>query len=142
MTSTYIIKMTVCFYPMKIENKHMRTYGEKYKIRDIIELKIIINKDIIDNVIRNILINECEMTVIGYNNYNSKYWCKKYTKNSCGLYFEIEVTYSESNLSHLKFFPLIGNDENIKIFMSCFNKCIMLYNTSALIKFYLEGTLV
>lgn len=123
--------MMACFYPIKYDNIGSRRCREKFRFKDTIKATYSINKFIIDNVIRNILMDECTMSVIGYDKYSNKYWCKKYSDKTCELSLELELSYNNDlNTLEVQFVPLIGHDSDIRNFIFKFNECMMLFDSS------------
>jgi len=121
--------MMACFYPIKCDNIGSRRCREKFRFKDTVKATYSISRHIIDNVIRNILLDVCSMTIIGYYNYSNKYWCKKYADKICELNLELELSYNnETNILEILFVPLIGNDSNIRQFIGKFNECMMLFD--------------
>lgn len=127
-----------CFYPSHYDNFGSRKRIEKFRFKESINLHYLVEKNIIDMVLRNILINECNMTIVGYCKNESKYWCKKYVGKTCDLHFEIKLSYIDLKSVIFLVTPLMGSDNNIEQFIYKINISMLLYGSSALTKFMLD----
>jgi hypothetical protein len=86
------------------------------------------NKLILERIIQNILINECKVSVIGYDNLHEKYWFKiENEKKTCILFAEIFVVYKNKNNCEIIINPIIFNEKIIKNFVKIFQKCLEYY---------------
>lgn len=130
--------MTACFYQVKIDNMYPRR-DEKFRFIDYINLVYYVDKNKIDEMIKYILIDYCGNSVMGYDNHSDKYWCKKNSRYSCDLHIEIEIIKKGYGYSRLKITPLVGNDTNIKYFIKKLHESIKLYETSKIIKYYIDN---
>ena len=91
------------------------------------------------DIIKGILSDFCNATVIGYDKRLNKYWCKIYEKKYCTLHVELEILNKDNEISFVKFIPIIGTDTLIENFVSNFTESIQLYTTSSFIRSCLEG---
>jgi hypothetical protein len=99
-----------------------------------IKLQYYINRTKLDNIMRNILLNFCEVSVIGYNNLNKNYWFKICENKYCVLHAEIEILYKNSEISELNILPLVGNINTIKKFVYDINEALYLYQSSLFVR--------
>ena len=130
--------MSVCYYESNTAILSKRV-GEKYRFIDIKVIAFYINSNKLVDIIKGILSDFCDATVIGYEKRTNKYWCKKYNNNYCTLHIELEIFNKNNIISLVKFIPLIGTDILIETFMSNFIESIQLYTTSSFIRSCLEG---
>jgi hypothetical protein len=109
--------MVTQLYPIQIstwfENK-----SNKYFYMENITLRYSINKEKLDLIMCNILIDFCGASVIGYDIKYDKYFCKIYKNNNCELHIEIKLYNEEDTSTQISLIPLIGNKINIKKIVS------------------------
>lgn len=106
----------------------------EYKNTKQINIKCNLNKLIIDKIIKLILIDFCNITVMGYNTFENKYWCKKYNKNYCILYLNLKIYDTDVNCCEIIIEPIIYSPSEVDIFIKDFNISIHMYKTSNFIK--------
>lgn len=94
-------------------------------------LKIQISKFELERIINQLLIDFCEMTVIGYNKNEDNYWCKKYNNNICVMFLKLLIRQLGNNYSEIIIFPIEGD---INDFVFDLHIAIKLYKTSKFIK--------
>ena len=137
--STYI-RMSVCYYQA---NKKLfsKRVGESYRFIDIKSMAFYINYNKLSDIIKSILADFCNASVIGYERRTNKYWCKTYDDKYCILHIEIEIMNKDNTISIVNFIPLIGTDILIQNFVSNFRESIQLYTTSSFIRSCLDGNL-
>lgn len=124
--------MAVCFYP---RNKQFSLRGpERFRVIDDINLTYYMNKSELDKIMQHILSEFCNTSVIGYNKYQDKFWCKRYDKSICTLHIEIFVNLKGFEYSEIKLTPLIGTTDDINMFVYDFNDSIQMYRTSNFIR--------
>jgi hypothetical protein len=99
-----------------------------------IHLNCRLSKSEFDAIIQRLLIDFCNMTVLGYDNYEDTYWCKKYDNSQCVLYIKIQIHFNDYERSKISILPIIGNDNDIDTFVYDFNDSIIMYKTSNFIK--------
>lgn len=118
--------MSVCYYQTKRSNSYSPKC-EKFRYINTINFKYSIKKDIVNDVIFQILIKYCNVSVVGYSTDKDKYWAKKNNSTNCNLHIEIKITsvYLEDSL--VQFTPLIGTNIEIQNFISKFSDSINLY---------------
>ena len=97
------------------------------------------SKTKIDSIIHLILIDFCNTSVIGYDKYDDKYWCKKYDKNKCVLHIEMKLIDKGYDLTQIQLRPQICTDKTIEAFKSDLNETIQMYKTSSFIKGLIDG---
>lgn len=132
-------KMSICYYPSYNKSKSLNYKLERFRIINEINLTYYLDKSIIDKIMKRILIDFCESSVIGYDRYHDKYWCKKYNKLICKLNIEIYVIFKGYNYSEIKIIPLVGMNEEINTFIYDFNESIQLYMESDFIRGIIES---
>ncbi len=125
--------MTTFYYPIKNDNISSKK-DEKYRFIEHINLIYYIEKSKIDELIRYIFTNYCGVSVFGYYKNSDVYWCKKNSKYSCDLHVEIQIIKKSKEYSHIKIIPLVGNDENIRYFVTNLHNSLQLYQRSNFIK--------
>jgi hypothetical protein len=87
-----------------------------------------------DAIIQRILIDFCNIKVLGYDKLEDKYWCKKYEKASCLLYIKIQIHFISQDCSKISILPIIGKKDDINMFVYDFNDAVIMYKTSNFIK--------
>ena len=130
--------MSVCYYESNTAILSKRV-GEKYRFIDIKMMSFYINSNKLSDIIKGILSDFCDATVIGYEKRTNKYWCKNYDNKFCILHIEIEIIKKDNLITIVKFIPLVGTDILIDNFLSNFRESIQLYTTSSFIRSCLEG---
>lgn len=131
--------MSVCYYQLDKNDNLSPRKMESYRFIDVKIMAFYINNKKITDIIKSILSDFCNATVIGYEKRTNKYWCKIYEKKFCTLHIELEILSKSSKITFVKFIPLIGTDILIENFMSNFQESIQLYTTSSFIRSCLEG---
>lgn len=134
--------MSACFYPINFEDKSYLKKINKFRFMNYISLLYNIDSEKIIEIIRHILSKYCDISVIGYDKKYQKIWCKKYNKSICDLHIEIEIIYKDYELSQIKIIPLIGNDLNIKRFVSIISQFLKIYQKHNLLKNYFERCVI
>lgn len=124
-------------YPIKTSTRFEKNKSNKYFYMENITLRYLINKEILDKIMNNILVDFCGASVIGYDRIHDKYFCKISKNNKCELHMEIKI-YDEDEISQISLIPLIGNKNTIQNFILNLNEAIELYKTSNFIKSCLE----
>jgi hypothetical protein len=125
--------MSVCLYPRNNINFSPRG-PERFRVIKVINLTYYLSKSEFDKIIQHILIDFCNTTVLGYDKYNDKYWCKKYNKSRCTLHLEIKVISKGYEYSDIQIMPLTGEDDDINLFVSDFNESVQMYKSSNFIR--------
>jgi hypothetical protein len=111
---------------------------DKYFSMENITLRYFINKEKLNLIMKNILVDFCGASVIGYDRTYDKYFCKICKNNKCELYVEIKIYYEEDDISQISVIPIIGNKYNIKKIVLDFDEALKLYKSSSFIKSCLE----
>jgi hypothetical protein len=93
-----------------------------------------IDKSLFDSIIEYILIDCCAASVLGYDRYLDKYWCKKMNNKICYLYVEIKINYKSYKNTEINIIPLIGKNEDINLFINDFHESIDIYHCSSFIR--------
>ena len=130
--------MSLCYYQVTKEYKFPQRSLERYRFIDIKMMAFCINIDKLTDIIKYILSDFCDATVIGYEKRTNKYWCKIYEKKSCSLHIELEILRHDNEISFVKMVPIIGTDSLIENFVSNFKESIQLYTTSSFIRGVLD----
>ena len=120
--------MSVCFYPTPRLDTSSPRKIERYRFLDEINLIYKIDKSVIDDVLKHILMNNCSVSVVGYNTATNKYWCKIYGKSNCNLHLEIYVKGLYFDACELYITPLIGEAKFIDKFINTLDKNLYTYN--------------
>jgi hypothetical protein len=128
--------MSICYNTINIFSP--RT-PDKSKFIDVKIITFYINYKKLTDIIKKILTDFCDATVIGYEKITNKYWCKVYDKNYCSIHIELEIFKKCDKFSLVKFTPLIGSGSLIENFVSNFTESIQLYTTSSFIRACLEA---
>ena len=125
--------MSLYIYPTNsISNVDLRS-PERIRENEI-NLTYKLSKTDFDAIIQRILIDFCNMTVLGYDKNEDTYWCKKYDKSSCLLHIKIQIHFNSLDRSEISILPIIGNKDEINTFIYDFNDSIIMYKTSNFIK--------
>ena len=119
--------MTACYYPIKIDDDSTKRY--EFRFMDSIYLHYYIDKTKIEEIIRYILSEYCDISVIGYNKNRDKYCIKKIKKYYCEMHIELEIMKKEFGFSQIKMTPLLGINMNIKNFIIKFNESLLVYQS-------------
>ena len=117
--------MTACYYPIKIDDGSTKRY--EYRFIDYIYLQYYIDKTKLEEIIKYILIESCNISVIGYNKHRDTYCIKKNKKYYCELHIELEIKKKEFVFSQIKMNPLLGTNMNIKTFIVKLNESLLVY---------------
>ena len=131
--------MTLLYYQDKKENNFSQRTLERNKLIDIKIMSFCININKLTDIIKYILSDFCDASVIGYEKNKNTYWCKIYDRTRCSLHVEMEIFKHTDDISFVKFKPLICSDDLLENFISNFSESIQLYATSPFIRSCLEG---
>lgn len=126
--------MSVCLYQSSNKFKPSKRSPERFRIINNISLTYYLDKSEFDKIMQHIFIDFCDITVLGYDKYNDKYWCKKYNNSRCILHLEIKVISKGYEYSDIKIMPLIGEEDVINLFVMDFNESVQMYKTSNFIR--------
>jgi hypothetical protein len=126
--------MSEYFNPKKSNMVVPLKQKERIRITRAIKLSYCLNKNELDKIIKNILINFCNSAVLGYDRGKDKYWCKKYKKTTCEFHLEIKIDHDKMGNSQMLINPLIGYNDDIELFISDFNEAIYMYKKSNFIR--------
>ena len=117
------------------KNKHFSLREkDKFQMMNNIKLTYSLNKFELDKIMQHVLIEFCNVSVIGYNKYEDKFWCKSYTESICSLHIELAVKSKEIEYVEIKIMPMLGSINDINAFIYDFNESIQMYKTSNFIK--------
>jgi hypothetical protein len=131
--------MSVCYYPVQQKSTSSNNKLERFRIINEINLTYNLDKSVFDKIMQRVLIEFCESTVLGYDRYLDKYWCKKINKGICKLHVEIIVNFKDYDFSEIRIIPLVGINDDIKTFIFDFHESIQIYKTSNFIRDILHG---
>lgn len=109
---------------------------------NITKISLFINKITMDAIIKYILSDVCNASVIGYEKSTNKYWCKIYKEKICQLHIEVEILNKGPTKSEALICPLYGTSTSIENFVSDFKESIELYRTSSFIRACWETNLL
>lgn len=126
--------MQACFYSTPRSDIFSSRKVERFRFLDEINLMYKIDKTVIDDVLKHILMNNCNVSVVGYNINTDKYWCKIYKNRTCELDLEIYVKGLYFDASELNITLLTGETKVIKKFIESLDKGLQLFQTSSFIK--------
>jgi hypothetical protein len=130
--------MSICYSLVNKNNNFSQRTLERYRIIDVKIMAFCININKLADIMKGILSDFCNATVIGYEKRTNKFWCKIYDKNNCSLHIELEIVNKCSKITYVKFIPIIGTDLLVENFVSNFTESIQLYTTSSFIRGLLE----
>ncbi len=125
--------MSLCIQPSNSNSYLYLRSPERIQTNEII-LNYRLDKSDLDSIIQRILIDFCNITVLGYDKHEDKYWCKKYNNLSCVLYIKIQIKFNSFDCSKISILPIIGKKDEIDMFVYDFNDSIIMYKTSNFIK--------
>lgn len=128
----------MCFRPVNIKN----IYDKKNEFR-FIQIEYIfcnIEKFKLHNLMRYMLLDFCEISIVGYKSNEDIFWCKKYNKTDCKMHVEIEII-NKGYFTEIKIIPIFGKKVIIDDFIENFKECLNLYKNSSFIKFTLESNI-
>ena len=98
----------------------------------------------IDEILRSILVDYCQVSVIGFNNTFKYYWCKIEDNKKCILYAEIRLVQNDNYSSLVivimnnNFYYKGINKKNKQTFIDAIKEGIHLYQTSTFSHDYCE----
>lgn len=130
--------MSVCYYQVGNNNNFSPRNLERFSFIDVKIMAFYININKLTDIMKGILSDFCNATVIGYEKRTNKFWCKIYDKKYCSLHIELEILNKCSEVTYVKFIPVIGTDSLVENFVSNFKESIQLYTTSSFIRGLLE----
>jgi hypothetical protein len=120
---------------------HISEINKKYnstpKVQERINeanLTYSLHKSEIDKIIQHILIDLCDIDVLGYDKNDDKYWCKKYNNSACIMHLELTVLLNKYDYSDIKISTLIGENNDVSSFISNFDESVQMYKTSNFIR--------
>ncbi len=125
-------------------------YSQIPKHGDVHVIRTDLNIKKLEDIIRPILREFCDVNVMGFNNTENFYWCKIEEQSKCILYSEIRLIANDSDSSvmiiinesdlHLK---LRGIKKNFKItkinFLESVKEGLYLYQNSAFARCFLDS---
>ena len=119
--------MLACMLPIESSIVNINKAPLRFFNTEEVTIYTNLNKTEIERIIVKLLFKNCEMNVIGYNQYNDEYYCKK-TKNKCEImHFKIQLYIYGFNITAIKIAPVICNKINIKKFETSLKSAIYDY---------------
>jgi len=70
-----------------------------------------LDMDILLEIMKVVLVEQFNLTVFGYNVMNEEFWGKSITKERILIYFTIQLTYLDENITKLTITPVIGTEK-------------------------------
>lgn len=125
--------MTACFYPIRLDEMNPKKFC-KFRFMEQINLIYYIDKNKLDDLLKYILTEYCDISMMGYYKHNDKYWCKKYSKYSCDLYIEIQIIKKSFDHTIVRVNPFVGNDTNINNFITSLHESLQVHQASNFIR--------
>lgn len=119
-------------YSCKSKKKH------KIYMVESVRIQYNIDKYKIQNIMENVLSQQCNMKIYGYNRTSDIYWCKEVTNCICTLYISITIWTHDFNKSFITVTPNIGKEKDVQLFIQKFKNAMQLYQNSSFIREYLE----
>ncbi len=118
-------------------------YGDIHVFKSHMEVRKI------EDIIRDVLREFCEVSVMGFNRIENYYWCKNVEDKKCILYSEIRIVANDSDSSiiivinesdlHLKLRGAPKNYKTTKInFLEAIKEGLYLYQNSAFVRYFLQ----
>ena len=120
------------------ENNHLRMTRNKYLYNKKINLSINIDYLRLTSIIKNILLNFCNPSIIGYFTYDDTYWIKKIYDKRCIIHITIKILKVSHNVSVLYIKPELGNFDDIHNFIYLLKEGLNLYDSCPFIKKIIE----
>jgi hypothetical protein len=121
--------MTAYFYQFKRSREPRSMKIDRFRFMDDILLHSYIEKHELDSIFDRILV-KCHFSVIGYDKFHDKYWCKRLNNTTCELHFDIKIMEIDNNSTLVKILPLIGTNNDIKIFVKDLKENLQLYRAT------------
>jgi hypothetical protein len=122
--------MTVCFLPYE---QNYKDNMKKKSFRYIQPITIIckIGKEELSDLIKNILVNNCELDVYGFNRITDEYWGKKIEKTVNKLHFNLSIYKKEYYSSYITITPFVGTNIEIQKLLFKILGVVKLYENNA-----------
>ncbi len=125
-------------------------YSQIPKHGDVHVIRTDLNIKKLEDIIRTILREFCDVNVMGFNNTENFYWCKIEEKAKCILYSEIRLIANDADSSvviiinesdyHLKLRGLHSKYKITKInFLEAMNEGLCLYQNSAFARCFVDN---
>lgn len=124
------------------------TYQQIPKHADVHVIRTEINIKKLEDIIRVILREYCDVNVLGFNNSDKFYWCKIEENKRCILYTEIKLVTNDDGSSliiiinesdlNLKYVG-IDKKKHKKIFIDNITEGLYFYQNSAFCQYYIES---
>ncbi len=96
----------------------------------------------IESILPYVLTEFCDMSVLGFNQREGKYWCKKYENECLKLYMELTIDQVNSMYSKIQLVPVIWTKDELCHFVNEFNDTFIMYRSSNFIKSILTNKLM
>lgn len=113
----------------KKENRYKKLQNKKLILFDSIDIELNIDKEKLNNILKKILTQFCEINVIGYKEYIDTYWCKIHKNNNTILYLELILFKIDLNKTIVNIKHIIGDIYYLNLFIKNFKQSIEKYQT-------------
>ncbi len=100
------------------------------KMSSTICLQVNIDRYEINNIIQYVLIDLCNINVLGYDKFKDHFWCKKYDNSECILHIELNINIK----GYICIEPKVFSQRELNIFIYDFIESIDICKTSNFIK--------
>lgn len=107
---------------------------EQHKDMDDIKIYWNVSLGMADKLIKKLLLEFCDISVLGYNKLTNKYLGKKYGGSICVLLVEVKINEISEDLVEINVVPLMGNIRDIKVFISDLRESINAYKCSGFVR--------
>lgn len=128
------LKMSISLYQDRNSYNIFGCKIEQHKDMDNIKIYWNVSLGMADKLIQKILVEFCDISVLGYNKLTNKYLGKKYCGSICVLLVEVKINEISDDLVEIKVVPLVGNIRNIKAFITDLQDSISTYKSSGFIR--------
>ena len=130
--------MSACHYNIYQEELFSPRFIERNRLNKELNIYSYVSKHIMETIIKYILTDYCNATVIGYEKESNKYWCKMYKGPICRLHIELEIISNKLDTSQIIINPIYGTDKLIANFVTDLKETLELYQSSSFIKSCLD----
>ena len=108
-------------------NKNNKTALLYFRYIQPITIICNINCLILNDLVFNILANDCDLNIYGFNRINGEYWGKKSEKSVTKMHFTLTIYKKDYITSYITISPIVGNESEIQKIMFIFVKILKLY---------------
>lgn len=111
-------------------------YKKMNDLKRVIKLFVNMDEEKLKKIIRNILLEFCNPTIIGYINSNDTYWMKS---NTYSLHINIKIIKISNNNSEIIIKPIVGEKLKIMELVTTLSESIILYNSCPYVRYFIEN---